>query len=701
MSIKNILCLFLVVIIHVVSSNAIADVKLSIIASSLQNAFFNVDIYANGTDIIAGASVKIQFDNTKLIMKEFETKIESCHNSDIDSANLNGNISLVYLDLSGKGLNLVNSIKMATIKFKSVVKSESETTISTNSVFCDSNLNNITSDNIINEVVVLDKISGMNIALQAPSQANLYPSFFDVKINASGQGIVSGSQIKVNFNNKILRVEKIQPSNGYFASGNLQQINHNSYLTLASIFLSSLDMTCSPMLLSSNPSLATISFSFIDKGKAIINIDDNFSAAYDNEMDSIPITSNFVERTIESIDSIIDFLLEGPEKTQLNEEFLINLNIKALHNEIISGIQTKLLFDNSKLSIVNLTSQSDFSVLSTTIEKANESGFINFAYIDLTGKGKTIRSTSVTNFASITFRSISRGIAKITIDESSSIVSNIFMNEISGNIDELVIKIGTAIIGHVTANIAGYNELIIPNAMIILKGNDKEYSTTTDMNGDFEFVNVAEGNYTIIINAPDLETFTTQIYYDAKDFYFVDIPKLKVACKNDGDINNDQKIGLEEAINALRIVAGETSINKRTLQYKNINQLSVSDGFQTQNSKQNLIEITYLPPCGNRIKNLEGFIDHPQPEKYKIAVYSYYLENWTLKKGFDNQYTFIDSTGKWSCDITKNGYDHNATKVAVFLIPFNEIMSIDYSFESIPSYLLRVAVDYVIMDRKK
>jgi len=408
--------------------------------------------------------------------------------------------------------------------------------------------NDVTKISNDNEVVNRSDsdVQHINVILEKPSQEDL-DLIFPLKIITSGTAVISGSQIKIDFDNSKLMINSIIPEPGIWMSKNIDKINQNSYFTLLS-----LDTKNKPILLNDIQMLyATVIFKIIGEGTTIVSIDNDVSSACDNQMDEVKILSSDCQLSLSPIYPKIDISLELQDKVKLNEDIQLKVKTEAKQDEVISGIQTKIMFDKSKLTITDI-SKSDYVVFSNTIDCANTNGYVNIAYINLFGDGYSVNKNDVAEIINITFKAIKRGIASIYIDDSST-VSDIYMNNITGSKANKNVKIGVAIAGKVIASIAGYDSLVIPNAAITLKYNDKEFSASSDINGDFEFLDVPPGNYTLIINAPDLETFTTQIDYDAQNFYFIDLPKLKVACLNN-DINLDKKIGLEEAIYVLKIM---------------------------------------------------------------------------------------------------------------------------------------------------
>jgi hypothetical protein len=92
---------------------------------------------------------------------------------------------------------------------------------------------------------------------------------------------------------------------------------------------------------------------------------------------------------------------------------------------------------------------------------------------------------------------------------------------------------------------------------------------------------------------------------------------------------------------------------------------------RTENTKSTLhIEITNLPPVGNRIQNLEGQVTPFDIQKYKIYVAIFVNDQWRIKPGKNRAYTMqVNVDGTFSCDITTAPMDHLAKKIAVLVLP--------------------------------
>lgn len=79
------------------------------------------------------------------------------------------------------------------------------------------------------------------------------------------------------------------------------------------------------------------------------------------------------------------------------------------------------------------------------------------------------------------------------------------------------------------------------------------------------------------------------------------------------------------------------------------------------------IEFTYVPPFGSH-DNLEGLVFGADPDDYRVAAYIY-VSGWWTKPYWNQPLTSINIDGSWTCDITTDGTDENATQIIAFLVP--------------------------------
>ena len=106
------------------------------------NSNFDIDIKANGKDLIAGAQIKINFDNNKMQLVNINP-LSGVSFGSIEKANLNGTITLAYIDMSGTGIEANSNPVFATIHCQAVLSGTTEIKIDLTSVVSDTNMNNI------------------------------------------------------------------------------------------------------------------------------------------------------------------------------------------------------------------------------------------------------------------------------------------------------------------------------------------------------------------------------------------------------------------------------------------------------------------------------------------------------------------------------------------------------------------------------
>jgi len=107
-----------------------------------------------------------------------------------------------------------------------------------------------------------------------------------------------------------------------------------------------------------------------------------------------------------------------------------------------------------------------------------------------------------------------------------------------------------------------------------------------------------------------------------------------------------------------------------------------------------IIALTEIPSYGNRIKDLKGFVSNIPPKQYQIVVYSF-VNGWRSKPIHFNPITKINPIGTFSCDITTEPKDHEATKIAIFVIPASFSPPVLVNQKILPESLYHHAVDFV------
>ncbi len=134
---------------------------------------------------------------------------------------------------------------------------------------------------------------------------------------------------------------------------------------------------------------------------------------------------------------------------------------------------------------------------------------------------------------------------------------------------DLSVMGSASISSKVTIDIAGHDDLPVTNATVSIVGTS--YSAMTDSNGDFSFFGIPSGTYTVNITAPDIGTFSQSVVLAAGEVLSLtpiplavesgaytaeELHQAVLAERSKYDPNGDGKVGLEEALNALQVVAG-------------------------------------------------------------------------------------------------------------------------------------------------
>jgi len=78
------------------------------------------------------------------------------------------------------------------------------------------------------------------------------------------------------------------------------------------------------------------------------------------------------------------------------------------------------------------------------------------------------------------------------------------------------------------------------------------------------------------------------------------------------------------------------------------------------------IEFTYVPAWGS-YDDLQGTVTNVAPTDHKVAVFIY-VNGWWNKPTWAAPLTAIQTNSAWTCDITTGGADHEATRIAAFLV---------------------------------
>ena len=107
--------------------------------------------------------------------------------------------------------------------------------------------------------------------------------------------------------------------------------------------------------------------------------------------------------------------------------------------------------------------------------------------------------------------------------------------------------------GHVGLTFAGYSDLSVKNATVSLQGTN--YQSTTDSYGNFAMFNIPFGNYTLIVNAPGMDSQTVAVSLATPNLP-VTVPKMVVTQLTgvQGDANGDNLLGIDDVIYLLQVL---------------------------------------------------------------------------------------------------------------------------------------------------
>ena len=141
-----------------------------------------------------------------------------------------------------------------------------------------------------------------------------------------------------------------------------------------------------------------------------------------------------------------------------------------------------------------------------------------------------------------------------------------------------------------------------------------------------------------------------------------------------------------------------TCIKSRSFAVNNKNESSNThlseNGNYINGTSEMTIRITQLPPRGNRILNLEGKVFPFNSDQYTVQVAILVNDLWRIKPGNNRKESIVvNENGSFTCDITTEPQDHMANKIAVFVVPLNNILIHIDDISTIP------AVKKVIVNR--
>ncbi len=106
------------------------------------------------------------------------------------------------------------------------------------------------------------------------------------------------------------------------------------------------------------------------------------------------------------------------------------------------------------------------------------------------------------------------------------------------------------------------------------------------------------------------------------------------------------------------------------------------------------IEFTFVPPYAS-FEDPQGRVRCVRPADYKVAVYIY-VSGWWTKPYWAWLLMPIQPDGTWTCDITTEGTDQLATRIAAFLVPNGYDPPLMSGGQTLPAELFEHAVAHVL-----
>jgi hypothetical protein len=110
------------------------------------------------------------------------------------------------------------------------------------------------------------------------------------------------------------------------------------------------------------------------------------------------------------------------------------------------------------------------------------------------------------------------------------------------------------------------------------------------------------------------------------------------------------------------------------------------------------LEWTQVPEWGS-FDLVEGRVLHADPDSFAVALLVY-VGGWWSKPSFDAPLTRIEADGSWSADYTTGGLDHEATRLAAFLVPADFVTPLAEGDASVPQALYAAALDSLVVERE-
>ena len=520
------------------ASMAMASVDVSLIAPETitTDDLLSVDLKANGTGTIAGAQMNILFDPNFVHLKQIDGENGMMTNS-LKQANELGKISLTYLDANGNGLDSTTNPVLTSLEFRPLREGETQISIDQTALLSDVDLNNITGQLSHTNFQISLGSQKINTLWQGPFSAEPGQTF-EYILKTSGPETIAGATFMVHFDPYMLTLENIAPVSDV-TTGNVHDANTNGNLLITWLDKTGNGVTPDEI------EFARLSFKGKDRGSTDIFV----KSAQIANTSMTDISGALTTRSIRIGEANVNLELNNPTTAAPQSQFEVQLLASGYGT--INKADVRINYDKENIQIHAISPSNGFTA--GDIQEANNVGHINFV-ANYTPENVIDASTKPL-IATITYQVIvNSGQAAISIDASSSVHDDQNFNIVAQKEDVIIrVREFANLSGNILASIAGLDNLNIPDATITLDGENGRHKAHSDDQGHFEFSNIPPGDYDLVVHASDLKPVHMEISLDSGQTLQANIPKM---IPNNGDIDNDGKIGVVEAIHALSKSAG-------------------------------------------------------------------------------------------------------------------------------------------------
>jgi hypothetical protein len=263
-----------------------------------------------------------------------------------------------------------------------------------------------------------------------------------------------------------------------------------------------------------------------------------------------------------------DALAAGNQQAQIiastlnpmvGEDFHVTVRYNVSDSDnTLSGIGLRIYFDSTKIAFKGFSHvfgspmAKDISPQNDTTNGDNDletNKFVGIAWADFAG-GNWPNQPLPLDIARLNFSVISYD-SMVTSSVNIACTSNASGYSFTGT--NITLSLGSStgsISGRVLVNFAGHNGLSVKDAIVSLQNTGYSVSTVND--GNFTLENIPFGNYVLAVNAPDMNTQKQNINLVNENLQVFLLPMTL----STGDINGDDYIGLEDAVNILQYLSG-------------------------------------------------------------------------------------------------------------------------------------------------